>query len=194
MFIGFTPFAIQFFHEFPHQKSSFPFREVDGIPNHVQTKMASKPKDHNHVKQKIRVGPISNQSNDHQDPGLSIFDKLLIIVTPIYGLPFEAYYINRLANTLKLVKSPLLWIVVEMGSQSLDIAEELRNSGVMFRHLVCKENLVDVNIDGGMHLRNVVLSHIETHKLNGIIYFANYDNIYTIHLFDQMRQIRYLDL
>lgn len=115
--------------------------------------------------------------------------KLLIVVTPTYARPFQAYYLNKLAHTLKLVQPPLLWIVVEMTSQSEETADILQRTGVMYRHLVCNKNLTDVK-DRSVHQRNVALSHIETHRLNGIVYFADDDNTYSVHLFEQMRQIR----
>ncbi|KAL5558689.1 hypothetical protein UlMin_034900 [Ulmus minor] len=117
------------------------------------------------------------------------FQKLLILVTPTYDRPFQAYYLNRLAYTLKLISAPLLWIVVEMSSQSAETAEILRKTGVVYRHLICNVNLTDVR-DITVHQRNVALSHIETHRLDGIVYFADDDNIYSTELFEQMRHIR----
>ncbi|KAB1996260.1 hypothetical protein ES319_D13G220200v1 [Gossypium barbadense] len=114
--------------------------------------------------------------------------KLLIVATPTYTRPLQAYYLNRLAYTLKLAKAPLLWIVVEMNLQSEETADILRRSSVMYRHLVCKRNLTDIK-DRQVHQRNVALSHIETHRLDGIIYFANEDNVCSIDLFQQMRHI-----
>ncbi|XP_015573183.1 probable beta-1,4-xylosyltransferase IRX9H isoform X2 [Ricinus communis] len=115
--------------------------------------------------------------------------KLLIVVTPTYARPFQAYYLNRLAYTLKLVQPPLLWIVVEMTSQSEQTADILRRTGVMYRHLICKKNVTDIK-DGSIHQRNVALSHIETHHLDGIVYFADDDNIYLADLFEKMREMR----
>ncbi|CAI9755690.1 unnamed protein product [Fraxinus pennsylvanica] len=115
--------------------------------------------------------------------------KLLIIVTPTYARPHQAYYMNRLANTLKLIPHPSLWIVVEMKSQSVEIADLLRKTGVMYRHLVCSKNSIGIK-ERDVQLRNVALSHIETHRLNGIVYFADDDNIYSVNLFNQIRQIR----
>ncbi|GMI88501.1 IRREGULAR XYLEM 9-LIKE, IRREGULAR XYLEM 9 Homolog [Hibiscus trionum] len=115
--------------------------------------------------------------------------KLLIVITPTYTRPLQAYYLNRLAYTLKLVQPPLLWIVVDMTSQSEETADTLRKSSVMYRHLVCKKNLTDMK-DRNIHQRNVALSHIENHRLDGIVFFANEGNIYSIDLFEQMRHIR----
>lgn len=116
--------------------------------------------------------------------------KLLIIVTATYNQPFQAYYLSRLAYTLKLVPPPLLWIVVEMTSQSEETADILRRSGVMYRHLICKANLTNTS-NRSILQRNVALAHIETHRLDGIVYFADDDNIYSAELFQQMREIRY---
>lgn len=118
-----------------------------------------------------------------------VFQKLLIIVTPTYARPFHAYYLHRLAYTLKRVQPPLLWIVVEMTTQSVETADILRRSGVMYRHLICKKNLTDME-DRSSHQRNTALNHIETHRLDGIVYFADDDNTYSVDLFQELRQIR----
>jgi hypothetical protein len=133
---------------------------------------------------KFDTQPLSEDSN-------LVSRKLLIIVTPTNAGPFQAYDLIRLAQSLKLVPSPLLWIVVEMTSQSAETADILRRTGVMYRHLVCYKNLTDIN-DAYIHQRNVALSHIETHRLDGIVYFADDNNVYLADLFEQMRQIRYL--
>ncbi|KGN60327.1 probable beta-1,4-xylosyltransferase IRX9H [Cucumis sativus] len=115
--------------------------------------------------------------------------KLLIIVTPTSAHPLQAYYLSRLAHTLKLVRPPLLWIVVEMYSQSDETADVLRSTGIMFRHIACTKNLTDTR-DGRVHQRNLALSHIETHRLDGIVYFADENNFYLVDLFEKMREIR----
>ncbi|KAG5562557.1 hypothetical protein RHGRI_005328 [Rhododendron griersonianum] len=131
--------------------------------------------------------PLATQSLD-QDLNTTVH-KLLIIVTPTYARPFQAYYLNRLAQTLKQIPPPLLWLVVDMGSQSTETADILRrNGGVMYRHLVCNKNLTDMKYRS-VHQRNEALFHIETHRLEGIVYFADGENIYSIDLFVQLRQI-----
>ncbi|XP_024370762.1 probable beta-1,4-xylosyltransferase IRX9H [Physcomitrium patens] len=116
------------------------------------------------------------------------YRKLLIIVTPTYVRPFGAYYLTRLAHTLKLVPPPLLWLVVEMHYQSLETAQLLRETGIMYRHLVCDKNLTNVK-DRAASQRNTALAHIEHHELDGIVYFADDGNMYTLELFEQMRNI-----
>ncbi|GFQ01987.1 tocopherol cyclase chloroplastic [Phtheirospermum japonicum] len=119
-----------------------------------------------------------------------VFDKLLIIVTPTHARTFQAYYLSRLALTLRLVPHPLLWIVVEMNGQSVEIAELLRNTGVMYRHLVCISKNSSTGIrDKSVMLRNVAITHIETHRLDGIVYFADDDTIYSTEIFEEMRKI-----
>ncbi|KAJ6830900.1 putative beta-1,4-xylosyltransferase IRX9H [Iris pallida] len=117
-------------------------------------------------------------------------DKLLIVVTPTYNRALQAYYLLRLAHTLRLVPQPLLWIVVETGrSASSETAGLLRGTGVMYRHLLCHNNSTDVK-DRGVHQRNAALQHIERHCLDGIVYFADDDNVYSLQLFQHLREIR----
>ncbi|KAK7282930.1 hypothetical protein RIF29_12059 [Crotalaria pallida] len=114
--------------------------------------------------------------------------KQLIVVTPTYNRAFQGYFLNRLGQVLRLVPPPVLWIVVEMNSASMETAELLRKTGVMYRHLVCGKNSSDVK-DRGVYQRNTALEHIEHHRLNGIVYFADDDNIYSLRLFETLRHI-----
>ncbi|XP_019155825.1 PREDICTED: probable beta-1,4-xylosyltransferase IRX9H [Ipomoea nil] len=114
--------------------------------------------------------------------------KQLIVVTPTYNRALQAYYLNRLGQVLKLVEPPLLWIVVEMNAASMETADILRKMGIVYRHLVCSKNMTDIK-DRGVHQRNSALEHIERHRLDGIVYFADDDNIYSFELFESMRKI-----
>ncbi|XP_047325821.1 probable beta-1,4-xylosyltransferase IRX9H [Impatiens glandulifera] len=114
--------------------------------------------------------------------------KQLIVITPTYNRAMQAYFLNRLIQVLRLVPPPLVWIVVEMNSQSMETAEILRHSGVMYRHLVSVQNSTNIK-DRGVHQRNKALDHIQLHKLDGIVYFADDDNIYSLELFERLRGI-----
>ncbi|KAI3935054.1 hypothetical protein MKW98_009973 [Papaver atlanticum] len=134
-------------------------------------------------------GRILNESRLIQNDNVLVPRKLLIIVTTTYTRPFQAYYLNRLAHTLSMVPPPMVWIVVEMSNQTTETAGILRKTGIMYRHLVCGMNISDIK-DGSIHQRNVALAHIEKHQLDGITYFADEDNMYSVELFEQMRDIR----
>ncbi|TKY74496.1 beta-1,4-xylosyltransferase IRX9H [Spatholobus suberectus] len=114
--------------------------------------------------------------------------KPLIVVTPTYGRAFQAYFLNRLGQVLRLVPPPVVWVVVEMSAASMETAEVLRTTGVMYRHLVCNRNATDVK-DRGVHQRNTALEHIERHRLDGIVYFADDDNVYSLELFEALRDV-----
>ncbi|KAK2647723.1 hypothetical protein Ddye_015212 [Dipteronia dyeriana] len=117
--------------------------------------------------------------------------RLVIIVTPTSMRDkFRGVFLRRLANTIKLVSQPLLWIVVESQSNSDEgeVSAILRKTGVMYRHLVFKENFTDTEAELD-HQRNVALKHIEQHRLSGIVHFAGLDNVYDLAFFDQLRDI-----
>lgn len=38
---------------------------------------------------------------------------------------------------------------------------------------------------------NAALELVENHRLDGIVYFADEEDVYSLHLFDRLRQIRY---
>ncbi|KAK9740356.1 hypothetical protein RND81_03G028900 [Saponaria officinalis] len=114
--------------------------------------------------------------------------KLLIVVTPTYNRVLQAYYLNRLGQVLRLVNPPVLWIVVEMNEISPETDAILRKTGVMYRHLVCRKNSTNVK-DRGVHQRNIALHHIEIHRLDGVVYFADDDNVYSLELFERIRGI-----
>jgi hypothetical protein len=148
----------------------------------------------------VQLDDGDNRSIKHDEFGVSLnfIDanqnfvgpiKQLIVITPTYNRALQAYFLNRLGQLLKLVQPPLLWIVVEMKTASLETADMLRKTGVMYRHLVCDKNFTDVK-DRGVYQRNTALEHIERHKLDGIVYFADDDNVYSIELFESLRDIR----
>ncbi|KAA3466488.1 putative beta-1,4-xylosyltransferase IRX9H [Gossypium australe] len=132
---------------------------------------------------------VNTQLEQHNEVTDSIEPlKQLIVVTPTYNRGFQVYFLNRLGQVLRLVKPPLVWIVVEEKTVSLETAHILRKTGVMYRHVVSTRNSSDVK-DRGVHQRNAALEHIERHKLDGIVFFADDDNVYTLELFESLRTI-----
>lgn len=164
---------------------------ADEIPPENHTSIGEM-HDNENTTSEEKLGRISSETLTvklvNEDPPLEV-RKLLIVVTPTYTRPFQAYYLNRLAQTLKLVPPPLIWIVIEMNAQSAETTEILRKTGLMYRHLVCNKNMTDVR-DRNVHQRNVALAHIEMHRLDGIVYFADDANVYSVDLFADLRQIR----
>ncbi|KAE8716303.1 hypothetical protein F3Y22_tig00110126pilonHSYRG00040 [Hibiscus syriacus] len=94
--------------------------------------------------------------------------KQLIVITPTCNRGFQSYFLNRLGHVLRLVKPPLVWMVVDEKAASLETEEILRKTGVMYRHLVSTLNSSSVK-ERTVHQRNAALEHIERHKLDGIL-------------------------
>ncbi|PNT67269.1 probable glucuronosyltransferase Os10g0205300 isoform X3 [Brachypodium distachyon] len=122
--------------------------------------------------------------------------KLLLVVTPTRARPLQAYYLGRLAHTLRLAPSPLLWLVVDDGAASRETAALLRGCGVMYRHLSSPDALQEPpqRTRSRQHNRvlqqNAALDHIEHHRIHGIVYFADESHVYSLDLFRHLRQIR----
>ncbi|PVH39001.1 hypothetical protein PAHAL_5G413900 [Panicum hallii] len=121
----------------------------------------------------------------------------LIVVTATRARPLQAYHLHRLAHTLRLVPAPLLWLVVERGAATRETAALLRGCGVMYRHLASPDDdarrvpgRTAVERRGGLRQRNAALDHIEQHRIHGLVYFADEDNVYSLDLFQQLRAIR----
>ncbi|KAJ4978684.1 hypothetical protein NE237_009464 [Protea cynaroides] len=115
--------------------------------------------------------------------------KVLIIVTPTRSNDrLQGSLLRRLSTTLKLVPPPLVWIVVEAQSDSSEVSEILRKTGVMYRHLVSQKTSTDTEAEME-HQRNFALSHIEYHRLSGVVHFAELSNSYDLDFFEEIREI-----
>ncbi|XP_002457311.1 probable glucuronosyltransferase Os01g0157700 [Sorghum bicolor] len=122
---------------------------------------------------------------------------LLLIVTvtrPDDGGMAQDASVARLAHTLRHVAPPLLWIVVGARNRTATARTErlLRGTGLMFRHLTYDAtNFTGADAgDEADHQRNVALSHIELHRLNGIVHFAGASSVYDLRFFQTLRQTR----
>ena len=125
-----------------------------------------------------------------EEDGAELSPRSLLVIITTTGSKdrFRVPFLRRLAHTLKLVRSPLLWIVVEAHSDAPQSADMLRKTGIMYRHLTYKENFTDPNAEA-YHQRNVALNHIEYHRLDGIVHFADVSNIYDLEFFQEIREI-----
>ncbi|GMH10092.1 hypothetical protein Nepgr_011933 [Nepenthes gracilis] len=134
-----------------------------------------------------RSQPMKN--NAHGEDSDVNPKRLVIAITPTGNKDqLRGVLLSRLANTLKLVPPPLLWIVVESELEDSGVSKLLRKTGVMYRHLVFKENINDPRVEMELQ-RNVALNHIEHHRLSGIVHFAGLDDIYDLSFFDEIRAI-----
>ncbi|KAF5475906.1 hypothetical protein F2P56_007663 [Juglans regia] len=131
---------------------------------------------------------VSSEKEAAKEPKLTT-RGLVIIVTPTSTKDqFRGVLLRRLANTIRLVPPPLLWIVVEAQTDSDEVSEILRKTGIMYRHLVFRENFTDTEAEMD-HQRNLALKHIDHHKLSGIVHFAGLSNVYDLDFFQQLREI-----
>lgn len=127
---------------------------------------------------------LEEANDEFLNPG-----RLLIIVTPTSAKDKNrGVLLKRLSNTLRLIPQPMLWIVVEQQIEDSDLSEILRKTGIMYRHLVFKENFTNIHEEVD-HQRNVALNHIEHHRLSGIVHFASLSNVYDLTFFDELRAI-----
>ncbi|CAL5029070.1 unnamed protein product [Urochloa decumbens] len=119
--------------------------------------------------------------------------KLLIVVTPTRARAAQAYYLSRMGQTLRLVDPPVLWVVVEAGKPTPEAAAALRRTAVMHRYVGCCEKLNASSSDADdlrPHQMNAALELVENHRLDGIVYFAHEEGVYSLDLFHRLRQIR----
>jgi putative beta-1,4-xylosyltransferase IRX9 len=122
--------------------------------------------------------------------------RLLIVVTTTRSAPGARRRrrgeLLRLAHTLRLVRPPVVWVVVEPAADAPATAEVLRGTGVMYRHLAFRPegNLTAAGAGAEAHAqRNAALAHVERHRLAGVLHFADAAAVYDVGFFDQIRQI-----
>lgn len=172
-FLGLLHFLSHLPHT-PHIRPADPVAAAAGLRQHLQLP--------------IRV-PDDDDADDTRK-------KLLIVVTPTRARAAQAYYLSRMGQTLLLVDPPLLWVVVQAGEPTPEAAAALRRTAVMHRYVGCCDNLnaSSSSSSSADDLRprqmNAALDLVENHRLDGIVYFAHEEGVYSLDLFQRLRQIR----
>nr|ANC33504.1 glycosyltransferase 43E [Miscanthus lutarioriparius] len=173
-FLGLLHFLSHLPHQTPHLRPSSPNPTAVLLPHHQL--------------------PIVRLHDDDESSDADR-NKLLVVVTPTRARAAQAYYLSRMGHTLRLVDPPLLWLVVEAGKPTPEAAAALRGTTVLHRYVGCCDKLNASDSDDGAlrfrpHQMNAALELIENHRLDGIVYFADEEGVYSLDLFKRLRQVR----
>lgn len=134
------------------------------------------------------------------DPDLPV----IYAITPTYTRPVQKAELTRLSQTFMLVPN-LHWIVVEDADQKTPlVANLLRKSDIPHTHLVAptpqewkrKEKEPNWKKPRGVLQRNKALDWLRNELSydvtsdQGVVYFADDDNVYSLEIFDEMKKIK----
>ncbi|XP_040216712.1 galactosylgalactosylxylosylprotein 3-beta-glucuronosyltransferase 1-like [Rana temporaria] len=115
----------------------------------------------------------------------------IFLITPTYARPVQKAELTRLSQTFRQVPA-LHWIVVEDAPRKTRLVTNfLQNSGIPYTHL-CAQTRKGVTKARGTFQRNLGLSWLrETFypedAPEGVVYFADDDNTYSLEIFEEMR-------
>jgi galactosylgalactosylxylosylprotein 3-beta-glucuronosyltransferase 3 len=150
-----------------------------------------------YLKRKLAKSSLNNvvDSNDKSVP-------TIYVITPTYKRPVQKAELTRLCHTFLLVPN-LHWIVIEDSKITTDgVKNLLANCGVAYTLLneltppdqKMTEKDQNWSKPRGVHQRNAGLHWIQDSFRNlqvnhqeGVIYFADDDNTYSLEIFDEMR-------
>ncbi|XP_050423004.1 galactosylgalactosylxylosylprotein 3-beta-glucuronosyltransferase I [Adelges cooleyi] len=129
-------------------------------------------------------------------------EPIVYAITPTYKRPVQRAELTRLSNTFRLVNN-FHWIVVEDAeSKSTLVANLLLKSHLNYTHLSIatpaewKRQLKEPKWKKprGVKQRNIALEWLRTERArkehDGIVYFADDDNTYSVDLFDEIRVVK----
>nr|XP_057924446.1 galactosylgalactosylxylosylprotein 3-beta-glucuronosyltransferase 3 [Doryrhamphus excisus]XP_057924447.1 galactosylgalactosylxylosylprotein 3-beta-glucuronosyltransferase 3 [Doryrhamphus excisus] len=130
-----------------------------------------------------------------KDPKSSL--PTIFVITPTYARLVQKAELTRLSQTFLHVPQ-LHWIVVEDSNHKTPLVRDLlAKSGLTYTHLhvaTAKERKLQEGDPNwlkprGVEQRNEALHWLrqETHKQQGVVYFADDDNTYSLQLFEEMR-------
>lgn len=121
--------------------------------------------------------------------------KQLLIITPTYVETLQSVHLTCLIHTLRLVPSPLIWIVVEAGGVSNETAALLLSSKLSFHHLSLQEAMPTDSVQRlhfEVRLRVEGLRFIREQLLDGVVVFADYSNTYSLDFFDEVQKVNWV--
>nr|XP_006628041.2 PREDICTED: galactosylgalactosylxylosylprotein 3-beta-glucuronosyltransferase 1-like [Lepisosteus oculatus] len=176
-------------------------RSLQPLGNATQAKeeSATCPRPHTpHPPRPSTRGPVYSRP-----PPWSKLLPTIYVITPTYTRPVQKAELTRLANTFLHVQN-LHWIVVEDSPRRTNlVAKVLESSGLNFTHIhVESPKSVRVGLaraathtPRGTLQRNLGLrwlrdSLVLSDSLEGVVYFADDDNTYSLELFEEMRYTR----
>lgn len=129
---------------------------------------------------------------------------VIYAITPTYARPVQKAELTRLSHTFMLVQN-LHWIIVEDADDKTPlVANLLRKSDIPHTHLVAptpqewkrKEKEPNWKKPRGVLQRNKALEWLRNELSydvttdQGVVYFADDDNSYSMEIFDEMRKIK----
>ncbi|XP_069058876.1 galactosylgalactosylxylosylprotein 3-beta-glucuronosyltransferase 1-like [Pleurodeles waltl] len=136
-------------------------------------------------------------------PPWSEFLPTIYVITPTYTRPVQKAELTRLANTFLHVRN-LYWIVVEDSPRRTNlVANLLETSSLNFTHLNVESprslklglSWMPSHTPRGTLQRNLGLRWLRDNlrtmnTQEGVVYFADDDNTYSLELFEEMRYTR----
>lgn len=121
--------------------------------------------------------------------------RMLLVITPTYVRTFQAVHLTCLIHTLRVVPSPLVWIVVEAGGVSNETSALLSSSELSFHHLGFQEAMPAVWEERRRLetlLRIEGLRFIRERRLDGIVLFVDDSNTYSLDFFEESQKVKRL--
>ncbi|XP_078518492.1 galactosylgalactosylxylosylprotein 3-beta-glucuronosyltransferase 1-like [Lissotriton helveticus] len=115
----------------------------------------------------------------------------IFAITPTYARLVQKAELTRLSHTFLHLKG-FHWIVVEDSNNKTQLVTSfLKNCGIQYTHLNARSEKEE-HLNKGARQRNKGLSWLRekftlNQKIKGVVYFADDDNVYSLQLFEEMR-------
>ncbi|XP_061768839.1 galactosylgalactosylxylosylprotein 3-beta-glucuronosyltransferase 3 [Nerophis ophidion] len=139
----------------------------------------------------------SEETKQSQNQPAKASIPTIFVITPTYTRPVQKAELTRLSHTFLHVPQ-LHWVVVEDSQHKTSLVRDLlAKSGLSYTHLnvvTAKENKLQEGDPRwkkprGVEQRNEALRWLRegAQSQQGVVYFADDDNTYSLQLFDEMR-------